>query len=266
MQMVLATWRFTVAGDRHAYDSMIAVEHAEHLAALAVDGAAFSNACAAAGLDAKVPACPGWSVADLLWHMTEVHHFCRTIVGEQRTTPTGYEQPARPSNEDLLALYAAGLRDTLEVLRAADPQRSNWTWTTDHTAGFFIRRMAHETAMHRWDAESAAGSPSPIEANLASDGIDEFLTHMLGDVVADAQPLGGSVHLHCTDVAGEWMVRPTEAGGLNVIREHAKGDAAIRATASDLLLALSRRIELGRVEVLGDNEVAARFVADTSLD
>jgi hypothetical protein len=101
---------------------------------------------------------------------------------------------------------------------------------------------------------------------LASDGIDEFLTHMISDVVAAASPIEGSVHLHCTDVAGEWTVRPTVAGGLNVIREHAKGDAAIRGTASDLLLVLWRRRDLASVDVIGDIAVATRFVAHTNLD
>ncbi len=102
--------------------------------------------------------------------------------------------------------------------------------------------------------------------HLGSDGIDEFLAHMVSDVVADAPELGGSVHLHCTDVPGEWMVRPTAGGGLNVIREHAKGDAAMRGTSSDLLLVLWRRQGLATIEVIGDAEVAARFVARTSLD
>ena len=242
------------------------MEHSDYLVALARDGSAFAEACDAAGLAAAVDACPGWSVSDLVWHLTEVHKFWRTIVGERRSTWEGLERPTRPSDNVLLDEYRLGFNDTLSVLSAADPGQSNWTWSSDHTAGFVMRRMAHETAVHRWDAESAAGRDCAIEAELASDGIDEFLAHMLGDVAADAPAVGGSVHLHCTDVAGEWMVRPTDAGGLNVIREHAKGDAAIRGTASDLLLVLWRRRDLTALEVLGDVQVANRFVARTSLD
>ncbi len=242
------------------------MEHNDHLVALARDGTAFAEACDAAGLEAAVDSCPGWSVADLVWHLTEVHQFWRTIVGERRSTWEGLQRPARPSDRVLLDEYRLGFNDTLTVLSAADPEQSNWTWSTDHTAGFVIRRMAQETAVHRWDAETAAGRDNAIEAELASDGIDEFLAHMIGDVVADAAPLGGTVHLHCTDVPGEWMVRPTEAGGLNVIREHAKGDAAMRGAASDLLLVLWRRRDLAILDVLGDAEVAKGFVAHTSLD
>jgi predicted lipid carrier protein YhbT len=77
--------------------------------------------------------------------------------------------------------------------------------------------------------------------------------------------VGGSVHLHCTDVAGEWTVRPV-ADGFETAREHAKGDAAMRGTASDLLLALWRRIPVSALDVVGDGAVAERFVTATRLE
>ncbi len=233
--------------------------------ALTRDGAAFADACEISELSAAVGSCPGWSVADLVWHLTEVHVFWRSIVGEQLATWKGLERPSRPSDDALVSNYRAGLVKTLAVLSSADPAQSNWTWSSDHTAGFVIRRMAHETAVHRWDAEAASGTSASIESELASDGIDEFLTHMLGDVVDDAAAVGGSVHLHCTDVAGEWTVRPGDDDSQVVTREHAKGDAALRGAASDLLLALWRRKDLASIDVVGDAAVAARFIAHTSL-
>lgn len=238
----------------------------DFLAALERDGAAFADAIEAAGLGVPVAACPGWTSADLCWHLAEVHHFWRIIVGDHRDTWEGYEQPARPADGDLVAFYREGLAATLAVLSAADPEQTNWTWSNDHSAGFVIRRMAHETAVHNWDAQQAAGRDVAFDAALASDGIDEFLTHMLGDGAADAQPVSGSVHLHCTDVAGEWTLRPSDVHGFDVTREHAKGDAAIRGAASDILLALWRRRGLETVDVIGDAAVAARFVAFASLD
>jgi uncharacterized protein (TIGR03083 family) len=242
------------------------MEIAEYLAATARDGAAFADAIEGAGLSAPVAACPGWSTADLCWHLAEVHHFWRIIVGDHRDTWEGYEQPARPADDGLIAFYRDGLAATLAVLAAADPDQANWTWSNDHSAGFVIRRMAHETAVHAWDAQQAAGTDVGIDAMLASDGIDEFLTHMLGEGAAEAEPVSGSVHLHCTDVAGEWTLRPNDAHGFEVIREHAKGDAAIRGAASDILLALWRRRGIETVDVVGDAAVAARFLAHSSLD
>lgn len=242
------------------------MEIVDFLSATERDGAAFADAIEVAGLSTRVEACPEWSTADLLWHLAEVHDFWRTIVGDHRDTWEGYQQPVRPADDELVAFYREGLAATLEVLAAADPQQANWTWSNDHSAGFVIRRMAHETAVHNWDAQQAAGNDAAVDATLASDGIDEFLTHMLGDGSVDREPVGGSVHLHCTDVAGEWTIRPSEAHGFEVTREHAKGDAAIRGAASDILLALWRRRGIETVDVVGDASVAARFVAHSSLD
>lgn len=120
--------------------------------------------------------------------------------------------------------------------------------------------------MNLWDAQLRVGRERAIDAALASDGIDEFLDHFLGpDPVATAA-VGGSVHLHCTDVAGEWTVRPKTEGGFEVAREHAKGDSAVRGPASDLLLVLWRRRPLDVVDVVGDTGVATRFVAHAALD
>jgi hypothetical protein len=106
---------------------------------------------------------------------------------------------------------------------------------------------------------------NPIDPVLASDGIDEFLAHFLSDVAEGAEPVGGSVHLHCGDVPGEWTVRESD-NGFVVAREHSKGDCAIRGAASDILLALWRRQPLSNCDVVGDGDVAARFVAHTNLD
>ena len=125
--------------------------------------------------------------------------------------------------------------------------------------------MTQETAIHRWDAEQAAGTVNPVEPTLASDGIDEFLAHFTGSVVKGADPVGGSVHLHCGDVDGEWTVRESE-NGFAVTREHSKADCAIRGPASDILLAMWRRVPLATCDVVGDPDVAARFIAHTNLD
>ncbi len=237
----------------------------EYLSALDRDGAAFLASCRSAGLGAPVASCPGWTVSDLLWHLTEVHHFWRTVVDDRLDTWEGYEQPARPDDTVLPQMFSEGLSQLTAVLRAADPGAANWTWSTDRTAGFVIRRMAQETAVHRWDADAASGHAVPIEAALASDGVDEFLEHFL-DWPAEGVPKpAGSVHLHCTDVAGEWTVREG-ADSFVVTREHAKGDCAMRGPASDLLLVLWRREPLTAVDVVGDGAVAARFVAMSPLE
>jgi uncharacterized protein (TIGR03083 family) len=239
----------------------------EFFAALERDGGAFAAACAAAPRGVRIASCPDWDIDDLLWHLTEVHWFWRRVVEVRATDWRDVGELARPAAADLPAMYRDGLASVVAVLRATDPATAVWTWSKQHDVAFIVRRMAHETAVHRWDADLAAaadGARPTIDAALASDGIDEFLEHFLRP--REGARLTGSVHLHCGDVAGEWLVVPDADGAPVVTREHAKGDAAMRGTASDLLLALWRRIPLDDVEVIGDRAAAESLVTYTSLE
>ncbi len=239
-----------------------AMDNDRLLGSLRRDSAALLVAVRAAGPDAPVPSCPGWTADDLTWHIGEVHEFWGTIVADRLDGPDAYVQSARPATFDETVTFAESTAAALlDALETTDPAAPVWTWASDKSAGFVLRRMAHETAVHRLDAERTAGRTHVIDAELASDGIDEFLFEFLTWVADGAADLAGSVHLHCTDVAGEWLVRDDGT----VTREHAKGDAAIRGTASDLLLVLWRRLPLDAVEVIGDRATAERLLARTDL-
>lgn len=238
---------------------------AQYLAAIERDGREIATRARGA-LSHDVPACDPWKMGDLVRHMIEVHWSWRFIAENKATSPDGYVPPPPSSESSLIDDYVDGLDRLLGSLTAADPATPCWTWTGMRDIGWIIRRMAHETAVHAWDAQSATLSGAPLEAVLASDGIDEFL-HVMLPYSREGQPvLGGSVHLHCTDVEGEWLVTPTKEYDLVVTREHAKGSCAIRGDASSLLLLLWRRLSLPAVEVIGDSGVAERFVERTSLE
>lgn len=241
------------------------MDSSAHLTALRREGDAFAEACAEADLTQGVPSCPDFSLADLVWHVTRVHDLFRFVVQHGATELSQHERPTRPDPPLLLSAYRAGLDALLSVLAAADPATEVWTFTDDHSVRFVIRRLAHETAVHRCDAETAVGIDAVLDAELASDGIDEFFTHFARRGADGAVPIGGSVHVHCTDVPGEWTFYPgiDESGAptFDLIREHAKGDCALRGTASDLLLAMWRRIPIDRLDIVGDVSVAARFLA-----
>jgi hypothetical protein len=142
------------------------------------------------------------------------------------------------------------------------------TWAGQQPAIFWPRRMAIETALHRWDAQAARGDAAPVSAPLALDAIDELFDVILpwrGTV--DVAPEGTTVHLHATDVdggAGEWLVTFVSAG-IAVEHAHAKGDLAVRGTASDLLLLLWNRIGPERCEVFGDVGLVERWRAGIAL-
>jgi len=238
----------------------------DYLTALERDGRAFLASCSAAPADAVIDACPEWHTADLLWHLTEVHAFWRSVVEQRATHWDQVIEPVRPDDGAVLTeMFRRGLGALLTTLATVDPTTEIWTWSAQQDAAFVIRRMAQETAMHRWDADRAAGQAVAIEATLASDGIDEFLTHFVHNRDEDAR-LDGSVHLHCTDVPGEWTTRTNEDGHLVTVAEHVKGDCALRGPADVLLRALWRRATIADLDVVGDAAVAAQFLAYARLE
>ncbi len=127
-----------------------------------------------AGLPAAVPSCPGWTVAQLLRHVTKVHHWAASIL--QGGQPGDFEF-RRPDDGELLGVYDAGLADLLARLRSTPDSRAVWTMLPAESARlFWARRQAHETAIHRVDAELAAGfGVREFEPEFAADGIDELL-------------------------------------------------------------------------------------------
>lgn len=241
------------------------MDHDALLEALRREGTAFAEVCDAADLSLKVEACPRFWVSDLVWHLTWVHDLFRFVVHHRATYPKQYQRPPRPNRPLLVPTYRMGFAALLEELTSAPADTEVWTFTDDHSVRFVVRRLAHETAVHRWDAEHAVGNDHHLDATLASDGIDEFFTHFARIHDDDTPPLVGSVHVHCTDVPGEWTayfgVDDTGARTYELVRAHAKGDCALRGTASDLLLALWRRLPIDRLDVVGDAEVAAQFLA-----
>ena len=222
----------------------------------------FIAACSGAGALAEVPGCPGWTVSDLVFHAYEVQYLWHRVVAETRDAFEGLRLPTRHEGAAAVDVLRGEHAGYAAVLRAAPADTPQWTWVGVRDLGWLARRMAHEMLVHRLDAEQAAGIVGEVAPELASDGVDEFLSVFLGQ---SNGPITGTVHLHCTDVEGEWMVRP-EGDALVVTREHAKGDCAIRGRAVDILLALWRRGPLSACEVIGDAELAAAFVAASSLD
>ncbi len=138
------------------------------------DGARLADA-AADHLDDTAPWCPGWVGRDVVAHTGIVHrHKLAIVAGGLSESPEPETPPA--GDDALLVWYREGLTSLLAVLTTADPSAPVFTWhRADQSVGFWIRRMAHETAIHRIDAESASGAITPLDPALAADGVDEVL-------------------------------------------------------------------------------------------
>lgn len=206
---------------------------------------------ASADLSAAVPACGKWTNEALLFHVGIVWSAIAAQVEQTAAAPIALQDlPDRSPTEALDQLVA--------VLSEADPQTPLWTWGADQTVGFFIRRAHLETAIHRVDAEQAINDPTPVPAADGIDGVDELFTEVLSRRARELP--SGSLHLHQTDGEGEFMLRALN-GAIAVSHEHAKGDAAVRATGEELFLCAWGRRPLDGLEVFGDAEVAAQWMA-----
>lgn len=225
-----------------------------YLDAIAGNATALVDAAEVAGLDARVPSCPDWAVADLLAHIGQVHRWAAANATRDADAEFWSSRkitaPAAPERADWVREGATMLVTALDL----DPEASAWTFGDfPSTVGFWQRRQAHETVMHRVDAQLAAGTVDAIDPTLAVDGIDELLWLLPLRAWAKPDPTrSGTAHLHCTDVEGEWLLEFTSEG-MRTERVHAKGDVAIRGTASDLLLWISGRGSVDVFEVFGDD-------------
>ena len=231
-----------------------------YLSALTADSEAFADA-AAGHLDRPVPACPDWSVADLVGHLGGVYSWVTLVAAANGRRPE-QSRDAAPADQAALLDWFHDKRDgAVDALSSREPDEPAWAFVRPEPANiaWWRRRQAMETAIHLWDASEAAGGARPVAPELAADGVDEVLTEFLPGYLRHQQIPGleGTLHLHCTDTEGEWVVDFT-GPEVAVRREHAKSDTAVRGPASDLFLwAWNRKtLDSADLEVLGRREVA----------
>jgi uncharacterized protein (TIGR03083 family) len=223
-------------------------------------------AAAEQGPAERVPTCPDWDLTGLVAHVGTVHHWVNHIVGTRASGPSAADDYGPPSLEfdAVMAWYRAGLDAVVATLRATDPDELVWNWfdRAPAPARFWYRRMALETSVHRWDGENAVGDAHPLAADLAVNGLDEFLGFVALWLPRRPVPgLEGTLHLHATDTAtdtdtdteGEWALT-LHPDAIEHHHQHVKGDAAIRGAASDLLLwAVNRKApDSGGLELFGN--------------
>lgn len=241
----------------------------EYLSSIRADGDRLGR-IEPADLGRRVPSCPDWDVAGLMAHTSWVHRWVTYVVG----LPEG-EKPARDAvprwsgEGDVVAWYREGLDGLLAALEATPPDRSVFTLAGAQPASWWVRRLAHETAIHRWDAEAArvpaGGRIEGFLPDLAADGIEEVLEVMFPRRFDHAgfAGRGETIHLHGTDggdVGGEWLITvgPEDT---RWERGHRKGDVAARGPLSDLYLFIWNRVGPDRLDVVGDAELLRRWQA-----
>ncbi len=232
------------------------MDHQDYLGQLGDDARALTRVLASEAPDTPVRSCPGWSLNDLGYHVGTLYlHKIAALRSGERPSPWPPERQEGIWLAPVPALLEASSSELLAELSAREPTQPCWTWLAeDQTVGFWARRMAQETVIHRWDAQDAVGRQTPIDSRVAADGIDELLVAFLaGDWSDEPQPgPSGTVDV----LAGEdrWRVelRPEAvavqhfavqgAGAANAATDPA--DAQIAGGCEEMLLALWGRHQL----------------------
>ncbi len=232
-----------------------------------------ADVCRGADPATPVPSCPGWDVAELLRHTGRVHRWAATMVersSQERLRREDMDWSIPDDPVELADWLAAGADFVERRFRAADPATPMWAWGWPKNAGFWPRRMVHETAVHRTDAEVALGRTPVIDAAVAVDGVEELLDNLphaeyFAPHVANLRGEGELLRLRSPEAT--WLV-PLQPDGFSWVRDDQDpgADATLSApTASDLLLVLygRRRPQPGEVE--GRAELVERWLANSSL-
>jgi uncharacterized protein (TIGR03083 family) len=225
-------------------------------------------------LTTPVPACPGWDVADLLSHTGWVHRYWRYVVrlpegerpGRETSMAAGLPKAGSPQHPDgdLVAWFRDGVDQLLQTLCETPPAKAITSGFGTHAPSFYCRRVAQETAIHRWDLQDAlGGTPAGFDPALAADGIDELLELWVPvtfkyDTFAGA---GALIGLSPVDGGDGWTIS-VGADSTTWRRELDPGAAVtIRGTTSDLYLFVWNRLGPVRLEVHGDDDLLRRWQA-----
>jgi uncharacterized protein (TIGR03083 family) len=249
---------------------MATLDHAAHLRD---QNRLLGELIAASDPHLPVPTCPGWTLRQVGTHVGRGDRWAAALVEERaagyldpRTVSDG-RPPAEPAQ--VAGWLADGVARLVDAVAATGSDTPVWTIVGPRPAAWWVRRRLHEATGHRADAALATGAPFALAPEVAADGVSEWLSLVTARPAADP-PLdeGATLHLHATDEglgeAGEWMVR-RDGAVIGWEHGHGKGTVAVRGTATDLLLALLRRLPAddARLQVLGEPEVFTGWLRRT---
>jgi uncharacterized protein (TIGR03083 family) len=245
-----------------------------------------AESASAAGHEAPVPTCTGWTVTNLVEHVGQTQHWVSEIIERRITDPSELptemaELPAEPQAwpawlSDAAARAAAACSDAaLEapVFNAAADDRTG--------AQFWLHSLLNEAVVHGFDAAAAAGRDHDLDADIAAGLITNHLTMLSSptwsaqrpDSAAAMRGAGETLHWHATDEpglgdAGEWHIE-RHPDGVRWQPRHGTADVTVRGPAKSLLLVLTRRRpltggEADHLTIDGDVELARQWLRSTA--
>jgi uncharacterized protein (TIGR03083 family) len=248
------------------FDREDTMEIGEHITAIGQEAKLLAEAAEQGGLDADVPTCPEWSMGDLVRHLSEIHLWASALIA-QRTTklwPDDISEHTEswpdlavfwPDDDKLIGWYLETNANLVDVLESAPADLDCPTFLpAPSPLAMWARRQAHETAIHRFDAENAAGIASEFDPMFASDGIDELVAAFSPRRKEFPIESDQTMAVHAQDTNDRWRITMGPEG-ITTSRGDGPADVTLAGDASDLYLVLWNRAEDSRITITGDGEL-----------
>lgn len=239
---------------------------AGHITAIGEEGQLMAEAAGQAGLDVDIDACPGWTVRDLVRHVSEIHLWAAAHVA-LRATKMWVEDVAEltaswpelgvfwPADDELAEHYLRTNANLVDELEGAPVDLDAMTFlAAPSPLAMWARRQAHEVAIHRFDAQRAAGVPTVFDAEFAADGIDELLCAFAPRKKRFPVAETKTMLVHATDTDDRWRVT-LSPDGIATARDDGPADVTVRGRASDIYLVMWNRSDDTVVDVEGARDL-----------
>ena len=243
------------------------MEIAQHITAVGQEAKLFAQAAEHGGLDADISTCPGWNMRELVRHLIEIHLWAASHVAQPHHDNPWVNDLAEltvfwpdlavfwPDDDELVGWYLKVNANLVNALESAPLDVEAFTFlAAPSPLAMWARRQAHETAIHRFDAENGAGIASTFDPTFASDGIDELLAAFAPRKTELSIATAQTMVVHATDTDDLWHVTMAP-DGISTIRDDGPADVTLTGDAPDLYLALWNRSENANVTVTGDQEL-----------
>ncbi len=242
------------------------VEITEHIEIVGVEAKLLAQAAEKGGLDVDIPTCPGWDMRELLRHLSMIHLWAAGHVAQLHGGSWGDDLAELaeywpdlgvfwPDDDKLVDWYLKVNANLVDALKSAPLDVESFTFLpAPSPLAMWARRQAHETAVHRFDAENGAGIASSFDAGFASDGVDELLAAFAPRTSKLQRTTTQAMVVHATDTDDRWHVTLSPEG-ISTIRGDGPADVTLTGDASDLYLALWNRSGDANVTVTGDQQL-----------
>ncbi|MFD5324852.1 maleylpyruvate isomerase family mycothiol-dependent enzyme [Streptomyces sp. NPDC127092] len=241
--------------------------------------AGFARAVTVRGPETPVPTCPEWSLGTLVGHVGQEHRWTARLVRERRQLAVPDPREARPGPPDEWAGWLReGAEELIGAIRETGAETVIETFFGPRPAGFWLRRMLGDTAVHHYDAAYATDSAFRIADDLAADVIGEHLGLLaepafqaVRPALAELRGRGERIGFRPGPGAGGegWVVTRTPEGPrwARGPMDYMDIDVVVSGTVANLMLLVSGRVapEDDRLTVTGDRSLLHHWLARTGL-